>query len=136
MKKGVVTQFNCNSWRLIIYHAEINSNIQKQNFFNNPLYVLVHQNIPKCDNYRTYCGSNFEFHLNYVDGFYRSRTKNDTETTEVYLRWEAEMKASTFGAAMVAHNSRVPTPSPATSLAVIFSISSFCNLCLCSAVLR
>ena len=33
------------------------------------------------------------------------------------------MKASTLGAAMVANKSRVPTPNPASSLAVIFSIS-------------
>lgn len=41
----------------------------------------------------------------------------------VNLRWEAEMKASILGAAMVTHTSRVPTPNPASSLAVIFSIS-------------
>ena len=40
------------------------------------------------------------------------------------------MKASTLGAAMVAHNSSVPTPNPASSLAVIFSISCFCILLL------
>ncbi|EXB77657.1 hypothetical protein L484_018173 [Morus notabilis] len=34
------------------------------------------------------------------------------------------MKASTLGAAMVAHRRKVPTPKPATSLAVMFSISS------------
>lgn len=38
------------------------------------------------------------------------------------LLWEAEMKASILGAAMVAQRSKVPTPKPAISLAVIFSI--------------
>lgn len=40
----------------------------------------------------------------------------------MYLLWEAEMKASILGAAMVAQRSKVPTPKPAISLAVIFSI--------------
>ena len=35
------------------------------------------------------------------------------------------MKESILGAAMVAHNKNVPTPRPAISLAVMFSISVF-----------
>lgn len=44
------------------------------------------------------------------------------------LLWEAEIRASTFGAAMVAQSKRVPTPNPAISLAVILSISHFAFL--------
>jgi hypothetical protein len=38
------------------------------------------------------------------------------------------MKASSLGAAMVAHKSRAPTPYPAISLAVKFSIASPSNV--------
>lgn len=40
-----------------------------------------------------------------------------------HLLWEAEKKASSLGAAIVAHRSTVPTPNPATSLAVKPSIA-------------
>jgi hypothetical protein len=42
----------------------------------------------------------------------------------VYLLCEAEMKESIFGAEMVAHKSKAPTPKPATSLDVKLFISS------------